>query len=103
MQGQSFGVVKAGGPRLNLLRIEEELSAVHLRLTNRLNECLTWQECVRRYDRPRMLSYLDQPYRKTEECSVDFPFSEYEAMPELMRGGNSWSVHGVNQRLPTDP
>lgn len=35
VQSQTFGVVAAGpGPRLNLLRIEEELSSVHLRLAS---------------------------------------------------------------------
>lgn len=38
VHGQSFGVVTAGGPQLYLLRIEEEVSAVHLRLSNTVIE-----------------------------------------------------------------
>lgn len=35
VHGQNFGIVATGsGPRLNLLRIEEELSAAHIRLAN---------------------------------------------------------------------
>ena len=96
VQGQSFGVVTAGGPRLNLLRIEEELSAVHLRLANTVIECLPWQECVRRYDRPGTLFYLDPPYWETEGYGVEFPFAEYEAMAELMRGSVGRFVVSIN-------
>lgn len=96
VQGQSFGVVTAGGPRLNLLRIEEELSAVHLRLANTVIECLPWQECVRRYDRPGTLFYLDPPYWETEGYGVEFPFAEYEAMADLMRNSAGRFVVSIN-------
>lgn len=73
------------GPRLNLLRIEEELSAAHLRLSNVIVENVPWHDCVQRYDRPATLFYLDPPYWETEGYGVDFPFSEYERMADLMR------------------
>ncbi|ASK90543.1 DNA adenine methylase [Xanthomonas campestris pv. trichodesmae] len=86
VEGQTFGLVASGaGPRLNLLRIEEELSAVHLRLANVIIERLPWYECVTRYDRPETLFYLDPPYWQTEGYGVKFPFSEYERIAELMR------------------
>lgn len=69
-------MVTAGGPRLNLLRIEEELSAVHLRLSNTVIECLPWQESVWRYDGRGTLFYLDPPYWETEGYGVEFPFAE---------------------------
>ncbi|MFA1261086.1 DNA adenine methylase [Xanthomonas euvesicatoria] len=97
VQGQTFGVVAGGvGPRLNLLRIEEELSAVHLRLANVVIEHLPWHECVVRYDRSDTLFYLDPPYWQTEGYGVDFPFSEYQRIAALMRGGRGKIIVSVN-------
>lgn len=84
--GQSFGTVATGnGPRLNLLRIEEELSDVHLRLANVIIEHGEWHSIIERYDRPTTLHYLDPPYWDTEGYGVDFPISEYERMATMMR------------------
>ena len=63
VHGQTFGYVATGsGVRLNLLRIEEELSAAHLRLANVIIEHGPWHEVVARYDRPTTFCYLDPPY-----------------------------------------
>ncbi|KFN42312.1 DNA adenine methylase [Arenimonas oryziterrae] len=95
--GQNFGLVATGnGPRLNLLRIEEELSAVHIRLASVVIEHLPWHECIRRYDRPGTFFYLDPPYWETEGYGVDFPFSEYELMAELMRTVQGKVVLSIN-------
>lgn len=59
-------------PKLNLLRIEEDLSQAHLRLAQATIECLPWDECIRRYDRPHTLFYCDPPYWGTEGYGVDF-------------------------------
>ncbi|KUF27288.1 DNA adenine methylase [Xanthomonas phaseoli] len=97
VEGQTFGVVASGlGPRLNLLRIEEELSAVHLRLANVVIERLPWHECIGRYDRPETLFYLDPPYWQTEGYGVEFSFSEYERMADLMRSSRGKIVVSLN-------
>ena len=54
-------------PRLNLLRIEEELSAVHLRLSRAFIECLPYQDFITHYDRPTTFFYLDPPYWGRED------------------------------------
>jgi len=95
--GQTFGYVATGNsPRLNLLRIEEELSAVHLRLANVIIEHLPWDDCLQRYDRPGTLHYLDPPYWMTEGYGVDFPFAEYERMAGLMRSVQGKVVLSIN-------
>ncbi|MCC8689424.1 DNA adenine methylase [Xanthomonas campestris] len=97
VQSQTFGVVAAGpGPRLNLLRIEEELSSVHLRLANVVIEHLPWQECIQRYDRPGTLFYLDPPYWQTEGYGVEFGFEQYERMADLMRSLQGKAVVSIN-------
>ncbi|BAQ42616.1 DNA methyltransferase [Pseudomonas aeruginosa] len=59
---QSYGTATTQPPGLNLLRIEEALSAAHLRLSNTYIEHLTWQDCLKRYDREHTLFYMDPPY-----------------------------------------
>lgn len=59
VQGQNFGTATTAPPGLNLLRIEETLSAAHLRLASAYVENLTWQACVDRYDRPHTFFYMD--------------------------------------------
>lgn len=53
-------------PRMNLLRIEEELSAAHLRLAGVYIENMHYAEVVKRYDRPHTFFYLDPPYHGCE-------------------------------------
>ena len=64
VKGRTFGTGPMRAPRINLLRIEEELSGVHLRLARVTVENLKWQEFVTRYDRPGTFMYLDPPYYK---------------------------------------
>lgn len=84
VDGQSYGTATTQPPGLNLLRIEEALSAAHLRLSNTYIEHLAWQECIRRYDRPHTLFYCDPPYWQTEGYGVPFGFEQYEEMAELI-------------------
>ncbi|MDR2572780.1 MAG: DNA adenine methylase [Desulfovibrio sp.] len=59
---QNFGYSAVSPARLNLLRIEEQLSAAHLRLCRVYVECLPYAEVIRRYDRPETCFYVDPPY-----------------------------------------
>lgn len=84
VDGQSYGTATTQPPGLNLLRIEESLSAAHLRLSNTYIEHLTCQDCFRRYDRPHTLFYCDPPYWQTEGYGVPFGFDQYEQMAEVL-------------------
>ncbi|MBU59750.1 MAG: restriction endonuclease subunit M [Alcanivorax sp.] len=84
VQGQTFGTATTSPPGLNLLRLEESLSAAHLRLSNVWIENLAWEEVIRRYDRSHTLFYMDPPYWETEGYGVDFGWEHYERMPELL-------------------
>lgn len=53
-------------PAVNLMRIEEEMSAVHLRLTGVGVENLPWDEYLQRYDSPETFFYVDPPYWGSE-------------------------------------
>lgn len=58
----SFGYGCTRGPKLNLLRIEEQLSAAHLRLSRVYVECLPYADIISRYDGPETFFYVDPPY-----------------------------------------
>lgn len=62
VKNPNFGTATTSPPRLNLFRIEEELSQVHIRLHRVLIENLGWSEVIKRYDRPHTLFYVDSPY-----------------------------------------
>jgi DNA adenine methylase len=83
VNGQTYGTATTAPP-INLLRIEENLSAAHLRLSQAYIENLDWAACIDRYDRPHTLFYLDPPYWQTEGYGVDFGIEQYERMADLM-------------------
>lgn len=66
---QTFGYSVTQPPRFNLLRIEEDLSAAHLRLARVLIECRPYAEVLERYDRAGTFFYLDPPYW---DCENDY-------------------------------
>jgi DNA adenine methylase len=63
---RTFGRSTHKAPRINLLRLEEELSSVHLRMVRVTVENLPWQDYVARYDSPTTFFYLDPPYHGFE-------------------------------------
>ncbi|MCE1176484.1 MAG: DNA adenine methylase [Burkholderiales bacterium] len=84
VQGQSFGTATTA-PAINLLRIEENLSAAHIRMSGVYIEQLNWLDCFERYDRAHTFFYADPPYWQTEGYGVPFELSEYEQMAQVMR------------------
>lgn len=96
VEGQSFGTATTTPPGLNLLRLEENLSAAHLRLSSAYIENLDWKQCIDRYDRPHTLFYLDPPYFETEGYGVLFAFSEYEEMAQRLRTIKGCAIVSLN-------
>lgn len=96
VEGQSFGTATTTPPGLNLLRLEETLSAAHLRLSNTFIEHLDWRACIDRYDRPHTLFYLDPPYWETEGYGVPFPYQEYVAMAARLRALKGKAIVSLN-------
>jgi len=96
VDSRTFGTGTTCGPRLNLLRLEEELSMAHLRLAKTTIEHLAWNECIRRYDRPHTLIYCDPPYWETEGYGVPFGREEYDRLAEMARAIQGRMVISVN-------
>lgn len=93
---RTFGVATTASQAINLLRLEEDLSAAHLRLHQVVVEHLDWQACMRRYDRPHTLFYCDPPYWQTEGYGVDFGLEQYQALADLMRTMSGKAIVSVN-------
>lgn len=94
--GRVFGTSAMRPPRMNLLRIEEDLSEAHIRFANVYIEHLDWKACIAKYDRPSTLFYCDPPYWKVQGYGVPFPLEEYKAMAELARTIKGKMVVSVN-------
>lgn len=63
----TFGMSTSGRPALNLLRMEEDLSAAHLRLARVYVENMPFAELIERYDRAHTFFYVDPPYYGCED------------------------------------
>lgn len=100
VESRTFGTATTCAPKLNLLRIEEELSQAHLRLSSTFIEHLEWHKCIERYDRPHTLFYCDPPYWGTEGYGVDFGLEQYVRMAELARSIKGKMVISVNDIEP---
>jgi DNA adenine methylase len=96
VDGRVFGIATTSPPRLNLTRIEEDLSQAHLRLSRVYVEHLDWQACITKYDRQETLFYLDPPYWQTEGYGVDFNFDQYLAMAALLREIKGKAILSIN-------
>ncbi|SFU31732.1 DNA adenine methylase [Paenacidovorax caeni] len=65
----TYGISATGAPRLNLLRIEEDLSEAHLRLARVFIENKPYDQVIQRFDKPGTLFYVDPPYW---DCEGDY-------------------------------
>ncbi|MBN2060691.1 MAG: DNA adenine methylase [Deltaproteobacteria bacterium] len=97
VRGRTFGAAgPLRGPRINLLRIEEELSEVHLRLAQVSIENLPWQEFIKRYDRKQTFFYLDPPYYKAPVYRHNLEFKDFQEMAEILAGVSGKFILSIN-------
>lgn len=96
VEGQSFGTATTSTPKLNLLRIEEDLSEAHLRLSSTTVENRPWQKIIESYDRPHTLFYADPPYWLTEGYGVPFELEEYEQLAKFAQSIEGTLIISVN-------
>ena len=96
VSGQNFGYATSA-PSINLLRIEENLSAAHLRLAQgTIVENLPWQDCLSRYDRGHTFFYADPPYWQVEGYGVPFEIDQYEQMAASMHSMQGKMLVSIN-------
>lgn len=63
----TFGIAASAPPRLNLTRLEEDLSETHLRLSRVWIENRPYDQVLARFDKAGTLFYLDPPYWGCED------------------------------------
>ncbi|GAB5387096.1 MAG: DNA adenine methylase [Alphaproteobacteria bacterium] len=74
--GQTFGTATTAPAKFDLTKLVPLLEDAHERLSGVYLECLTWQNCIERYDREHTLFYLDPPYHRCENDYGKGLFSE---------------------------
>ena len=96
VKGRVYGATPMDRPRINLLRMEEELSEVHLRLARVAIENLPWAEFVKRYDRKQTFFYLDPPYYKLAYYKHNMVLEGYKEMAEVLEGVKANFILSIN-------
>lgn len=96
MTSRTFGTGHTSPKRINLLRLEEDLSAAHLRLHGTVIECLPWEQCVERYDAAHTLFFFDPPYWRTEGYGVPFGLDQYQRLAERMAALKGRAILTIN-------
>lgn len=98
VKSPSFNVSPTQPSSFNLLRIEEELSAAHLRLARVYVENLPYQRVLERYDRPHTFLYLDPPYFGCEDYYGDglFGRADFETLAALLGGVQGKFILSLN-------
>lgn len=94
--GRTFGTSATSPPKLNGQKIEEVLSAAHMRLARTVVEHLPWMTCAERYERDGTLFFMDPPYWKTEGYGIEFGLDQYGMMAAFARKTRSSVVITVN-------
>jgi DNA adenine methylase len=94
----SFSIATTSRPRLNLLRIEEELSMVHLRLSRVYIENKDYTEIFSRFDKPDTFFYVDPPYHGCEDYYGKGIFSrdDFMKLRDILAGINGRFILSIN-------
>ncbi|MCK9420199.1 MAG: Dam family site-specific DNA-(adenine-N6)-methyltransferase [Nitrospirae bacterium] len=94
----SFSISPLRRSNFNLLRIEEELSAVHLRLARAYIENKPYGYVIARFDRPTTFFYIDPPYYRCENDYGKGIFSrdDFEKLRDLLRTVKGKFIMSIN-------
>ena len=96
VRNRSYGYAAMKRPMINLLRMEEELSEVHLRLAGVTIEHLTWQRFMEIYDKNETLFYLDPPYYKALEYNHNFKLPDFQELSSVLKSFKSKFILSIN-------
>ena len=100
-KSRAFGSNPLKRPRINLLRMEEELSEVHLRLVTVTIENRPWRDFIRLADRPQTFFYLDPPYWGRKDYRHNLDPSDYEDMAQILAGIKGAFILSIDDRPET--
>ncbi|MCP3942656.1 MAG: DNA adenine methylase [Desulfobacteraceae bacterium] len=87
VRNRSYGVqIDGRTPKINILRLEEEMSDIHLRLAYVRIENLSWKDLIIRYDRPDTFFYCDPPYYLCPDYKHNFTLDNFVELAETLKG-----------------
>ncbi len=94
----SFNINTTRRSGFNLLRLEEELSVIHLRLAHVYIENKPYAKLIEQCDKPHTFFYLDPPYHGFEDCYGTDVFSreDYEKMSAQLAGIQGKFIMSIN-------
>ena len=100
VSGQSFGSNATRRSSFNLLRVEEDLSEAHLRLSRVFIENLPYERVMLRFDKPTTFFYLDPPYYG---CESDygkglFGREDFGKLRDILSGLKGKFILSLNDR-----
>lgn len=86
VRNRSYGVqIDGRTPRVNILRLEEEMSDIHIRLANVRIENLSWRKLIPRYDKPNTFFYCDPPYYKCPDYKHNFTPEDFIELSDTLQ------------------
>jgi DNA adenine methylase len=83
-------------PGLNLERLPELIEKAHKRLERTQIECSSYEEILKRYDRPETLFYLDPPYWGIELYRYNLGPDDFKVLEEHLRSLRGKFVLSLN-------
>lgn len=96
VRNRTFGVQPQRPPKINLMRMEEDLSDVYFRLMDVTIENLPWDEFIKRYDRKETFFYCDPPYYKLPYYKHNMVFKDYQQMGDILSEINGNFILSIN-------
>jgi DNA adenine methylase len=99
----SFSISTCRLSSFNLLRVEEELSAVHLRLARVYIENKRYEDVIACFDRPETFFYLDPPYYGCENYYGGGIFSreDFDKVGAILKGLKGKFILSINNHPRT--
>lgn len=97
VKGRTYGVqIDRAIPRINLLRLEEEMSSVHLRLAHVRIENLPAMDLIKRYDRPDTFFYCDPPYHGHPDYKHNLVLDDFIEMANVLKDIKGQFILSIN-------
>jgi DNA adenine methylase len=94
----SFGISATQKPRINLLRLEEDLSDAHLRLSRVFIDNRPYEQVIQRFDKPGTFFYIDPPYWDCEDYYGKGLFAkpDFERLHALLAAAKGRWIVSIN-------
>ncbi len=97
VKNRSFGAGAENIPRINLVRLEEELTEIYLRLAGVTIENEDWERIINIYDKPKTFFYLDPPYYSAPCYKYNFDkIDDYQKISDKLSTINGKFILSIN-------